>query len=456
MPDIATMSAPELLAWLEEAPIGQTASGNYRLSLTRYAVAAGRWDTAWVEHLESAAAPAAAVAQLGHLTEYGRRRVSPTLTDAEFGVLGDVGHRVILEDRENTEEWAQVARALITNWPAWRDAWTPQARWRVLQAPANDTAANLIGELLDAGRGPTYGMDMIRRATAAKLPPDLYGWGVSPVEFSDFAAAGVQDDIDVTLYRAALDGLVPKGRVNVETITLANAGVTGLVAYAGRLKGVPRATWVEDLAGIPDDWLQRAWLRESAYDAETVEQKARRRIEETLGGQWSLQDLRRLVLAGWTKPEDNPISGVSWRTGSSRMGSDRLTPDQANLIAHAGLTLNDISRWMATLITGPAGRDTDRYPPAILKPRSGLQAGLPAILRLHQAGVRRAHIPNWRWAGARTADDILTAIRAGIDHTQADQMARDHGVYLGRYVSQGDRCAFRSINELLRAAGKGA
>lgn len=332
-------------------------------------------------------------------------------------IVGLVGSRIVLDDPENADDWAAVARMMQSG-----DA----LGWRARQSLRYMPTPELIGWFFDAGRGPGWAAAMVQRANDTGVRPDLIGFGagVSPALFNEAVAAGLRTPGEVEALRDA--GFSIEAAIR----WLDEGHIAPGALIAARTTGLPEHTWPTMLRDLPGTWFP------------LVDQARERRIDpirsgilrtsqegtgvlrppkvDTSSAGLTWHDLRTLADNGWATLTTYDLE---WGFGKKRHRI-RFTPQQIITLSAHVYSPALLSRWVEILLTGGSPRNDWRDPtlPALTWNRDP-----QPIIDLINADVSPAHIGTWRRAGCRTIPDILTALDSGIDVARANHLLATHG-----------------------------
>lgn len=362
------------------------------------------------------------------LTDGGTRRVDPPLTDADLDALPLVGAPVYAEDRDNLADWLTVAHRWLEVRQVFRQ------RYNVYSAEPR----SIITPFLAAGRGPSYVRRILDSSAQHVVPPHAYGFDLSAEEWDRLASAGVTD-------RAALAGYEAAGCTMTEAVDFAAKGVPPGAAVLLHREGVPMTSWVDRAAGIREEWVP--------YGPATDYGDSRHRDPAADGvigrsGGHTIDDLKRYADAGWTTGlYDFGDNGLYF--GHGRRSGGRITLDRrlCNALVDAGLTPDDLKRWANAVTVQSAGSRSDADWVPSLFGFAWKNDMLTDVIRLHEAGVRPSHINDYRYAGCRSADDVLRCVAAGITGTRVAYLRKTYAVPRNQW----DKTCRMTLQELLAA-----
>lgn len=413
MADIEEMTATEQLDWLGRIDQSRRPGIDVLLVLR----ASGLTQTDWIESHPNQIEKAGR--ELSALTRNGTRPVEPPLSARDVGKIIDLGHSVYEHDRDNVEQWCRLVEKIVAVDEEIRtQAWQPRFRhtWRW----TDEATKQFIAELLDAGRGPLYGRELVARAAETGVSPDSYGYSITPSMFSDLAKAGVGG--------VELDRLAENGIDRDEAIDLISAGIPAGAVVAAISQAIPRERWRALLPGMHPNWFPL--FDASVHDPlDPVEHGILSRKQVSFKEQgWTWGHLRRLVDAGWNDVGTYSLRSVSY--GHGRAGrSLGLDADTAVRIAEAGIGYAEFARWLGAF----AERSRTSYVPEhVNKPlfyigRSYLDEIIAAILAMKAAKVSPSNITDYRWVGCASVDDILMAATAGINGPRVKYLRGRYG-----------------------------
>lgn len=304
-------------------------------------------------------------------------------TDENLQLLITVGSEIMLNDRENAQDWAK----LITDF---------------------DLAEDVAG-FRTAGRSPSFArkvMELFERSGNRYTSLTDYDLTRPYAEIASRLESGLTMD---SLRR--WEGL----GVDLEAALKYEAdGITSWTAelLQGRY-GIKRPDWLR-YKDLPPGWLGRG-------GSGTVS-------ERPMPKDWaSIDDLLDLYQRGYTE-------GMPW---AAKMPGDRFyatmvfSLEQARLLADAGLTTEDIARmWAGGSTTGR--RHVDGAPPQLLPHHTSSRQNLDdetitGLIAVRAAGVRASHLQDYRWSGCHTLQDILKAVAAGINPARVKLLRAKYG-----------------------------
>lgn len=322
-------------------------------------------------------------------------------------VASTAGAHVATTDPDALPEWAQVAARL-------EHAQTQAATWgRSGATHAFRTAAipDLVTALATAGRGPGFAHQMVQAAIDAQLPPDTFGYGpeITPATFRELAAAGIRTASDLAGYTAL-------GLDTADAMHLATEKVGPRAAGWATATGMPRAQWAGTLAGLPDHWFPSPG-DDGAGDL--------------ISRGFTVAELRFLLEHGWASLRAHDLDHFLLRGKHTPHGKH---PREQVLQAAAAASREDLSRWFEALTSGKPGSDwRSTVLPPLMARWAGVTAVAEQVARLSAAGVKPSHLGRYRAAGARSVDDILTAVAAGITPARAKHLIEVAGQRADRY-----------------------
>jgi hypothetical protein len=314
-------------------------------------------------------------------------------------IIGDVGARAAATAPDLLPEWAQVAERVRTLARGdLRQVWRPRL-------------PDAVTAFCDAGRGPAYANDMLDAAVHARIAPDTFGYGpqVTGALLRELAAAGIRTAADLAGYTAL-------GLDTADAMHLATEKVGPRAAAWATATGMPRAKWAGTLAGLPDHWFPSPG-DDGAGDL--------------ISRGFTVAELRFLLEHGWASLRAHDLDHFLLRGKHTPHG--KHTREQV-LQAAAAASREDLSRWFEALTSGKPGSD---WRSTVLLPLMARWAGVTAVAeqvaRLSAAGVKPSHLGRYRAAGARSVDDILTAVAAGVTPARAKHLIEVAGQRADRY-----------------------
>jgi hypothetical protein len=389
--DLGKMTAGELVDWLlarDEAPAP--------LWLAAFR-AAGLTDLAWADHPRVKEA----AAELVVLTDHGREPLSELLTPADIDRLCQVGHAVYSLDRENLLEWVALAdlidRSDRTDWthrlPTYNRRWVGDAETRAF-----------IAGLLVAGRGPTYGRELVQAAAEHHVSPTTYGYDntITPATFTDLAAAGVSG--------FGLERCLAEGITIPEVLDFALAGCSAGAIIAAKLAGIPRSEWKELTSGLDPSWFP---LADGSFGS-PIDPLQRGAIGE-LGYTWG--QLRSLVNHGWGQVPRTRLNRIWY---GPRGAVVEPTAVEVVQVAEAGVGYEELIRWLKALTTG------GRAKPLLFR-NVNLLAQLALIVELRGNKVTPGSLTDYRHCGCTSIEELRAALAAGIDPQRASYLRTSYG-----------------------------
>jgi hypothetical protein len=324
-------------------------------------------------------------------------------TDENLQLLVTVGSEIMLNDRENAQDWAK----LTTDYDLDED----------------------VAVFRAAGRSPSFARKVLELfARQGKHPSSLADYDMTR-PYAEIASR-VESGLTMESLRR-WEGL----GVDLEAALKYEAdGVTAWVAELLQAKyGIKRLDWLR-YKDLPTGWLGRG--------SGTL-------IERPMPEGWaSIDDLLDLYQRGYTK-------GMPW---AAKMPSDRyyatmtFSLDQARLLADAGLTTEDMARmWDGGSTTGR--RHVDSAPPQLLPYNTDSKQSLDdetivGLIAVRVAGVRASHLQDYRWSGCHTLPEILKAVAAGINPARVKLLRAKYG-YQKRWATDPKR--IMDLDSLLTA-----
>lgn len=302
-----------------------------------------------------------------------------------------VGAAVWVEESENVEEWASVARRALDLAAAAKESWPYRSDHRSwLELPG----AQLVDTFRRAGRGPTYAHAMLDAAARAKTAPDTFGYGaqITPAAFLALTSAGVNTADELERYLHC-------GVTLEEAISLAEQRVSADALVFAVSSDMPREQWVQ-LAGLPS-----AWFPSTADHG-----------RGGITGYVDVQTMRYLVDNGWSNLSRYDLSGLSY---GSKRNTKALSAEDLRTLAALG-SKDDVKGWMGALTSGKPGNDVnDAALPPLLYRVTDVSDVAPLISALQEVGLRPSHLGTYRTAGCRSVGDVLAAVAAGITPKRA-------------------------------------
>lgn len=414
MTDLRAMSATDLVDWLRR----QTSDGVDVLDLLLI-TAAGITDldavTRHREHLTQART------ELCKLTDSGQQFIDPPLDVRDITGIVAVGHTVYRHDRDNLDAWLAMAALIRDVDPEIRDDWRPRFKHARHLSWTDEATRLFIVGLLEAGRGPLYGRELIARAVETGTSPDTYGYSITPGQFSDLAKVGIGG--------AELDRLAEHGIEREEAIELISKHIPAGAIVAAIETNVPREQWDSLLPGMNPDWfpLHESYAEDHRYNPIKSGILSQHSAMYAEAG-WTWEHLRRLVDAGWGTVSSIRLREV--RYGHGRGGGTLvITADIAVHIAETGIRYDEFARWLGAL----SERSRTEYSPEHVK-KALLYVGpkrldeiMAAILALRAAKVAPSSITDYRWAGCTSVEQILQAAEAGINGPRVKHLRAAYG-----------------------------
>lgn len=323
-------------------------------------------------------------------------------TDENLELLVKVGSEIMLNDRENAQDWAK----LIDDFDLDED----------------------VVVFREAGRSPSFA----RKVLDLFARQDRYMSSLADYDMTR-SYAEIASRVESGLTMEALRRWEGLG-VDLEAALKYEAdGLTSWAAELLRAKyGIERLDWLR-YKDLPVGWLGRG--------SGTV-------IERPMPEGWAtIDDLLDLYQRGYTK-------GMPW---AAKMPSDRyyatmsFSLDQARLLANAGLTTEDMARmWDGGSTSGR--RAVDNAPPQLLPYNTGNKQDLDHetivdLIAVRAAGVRASHLQDYRWSGCHSLKDILKAVAAGINPARVKLLRAKYG-YQKRWATDPKR--IMDLDGLLR------
>lgn len=303
-------------------------------------------------------------------------------TDENLELLLTVGSEIMLNDRENAQDWAKV----IEDFGIDED----------------------VQHFRTAGRSPSFARKVLElfNREEARYEFDSYDLTLPYAEIADRLASGLTEHV---LGRWA--------QLDVDVAAAQIYETDGLSADdAFRLRenfGVQRADWLR-FKELPGQWL--------GHGAGT-------HVGFPMPVNWAtIDDLLDLFRRGYTKgtPWAAKLPDSGWYGGMS------FSLDQARALADAKLTTEDIARmWAAGSTSGR--RRIENEPPALLPYRvASNQAGLDDatiadLIELHKLGIRSSHLNDYRWSGAHSLASIKQAVAEGINPARVKELRNNFG-----------------------------
>lgn len=343
--------------------------------------------------------------------------------------LCKVGHRVYLEEPDNIPDWATIVDRITgpgarpREWDFSRDRdryidapWGSRVEpWNSRKGPA------IIRQFLDSGRGPTYAREMIERALAAKVGPDMFGYAprITPPVFTELIEAGINDCVTLWAFEQA-------GCTLTEAIAMASDGLDGGAVWAAHLSGILRTEWMK-LRGMPARWFA---------------------FHDSYRGEYT--PLERGILAwGFTWDQIFDLNANGWgEEFTDYVFRHHIRNATADFIVRASrvCSLKELMAYKEALETG-SGNENRGMPP--LTWNLSLDQLLELIGKLKAAGVSASGLGAYRAAGCRTAAEVLQAAGLGITAAVAKQLVKSHGTRENKWNPQ----RIGSFRHLVRAFG---
>jgi hypothetical protein len=328
--------------------------------------------------------------------------------------LCKVGHRVFVEEPENTADWLVVvdrATARPHDWDASRGMDRYHER-EISQKPYLDSwhrrsGPVIIRQFLDAGRGPSYAREMIDRALASRVAPDMFGYSarITPPLFTELVEAGIRTADTLWAFEQA-------GCTIPEAIAMATDGIDGGAAWAAAISGIPRNEWFARLRGLPSSWF-KIDSGHGGTEKNTLE-------NGILGEGFTWEDVAELHANGWGK-EFSPY-GISYEFRGTQ-------PDFFRRASRV-TTIKELKAYREALESG-SGNERCGMPPLTFG-RTWDQT-LDLVAQLKGAGVAPSGLGPYRAAGCRTVDEVLEAVRLGITAPIAKQLVKSHGIQADKW-----------------------
>lgn len=348
--------------------------------------------------------------------------------DDDLALFALIGPRAYLDDPENREDWAIVAR-LVAEQDAARERnnrRAPDGRHRYHYSPWMACEA-----FMAAGRGPAYARRIVEVAARHReVDIDAFGFdgGITPARYDDLLTAGIRNLRD-------LDGYYAAGLTTSDAMRYRGDGIPPAALLLAKAEGHDPARWYDLLHGLPVSWFRDLSRRDWNTD-ETLEGVGTNGVRYTtylsaLGNDcYAIADLRYLAEHGWDESASLTPEGL--------IG---LTPDlyaqTARTLADHGMTWADMDRWAKALSEGKAGQE--RYTtttPALLYGRSHQRGhgrnyirldDLDRVFPLVDRGLKATHMGTYRKAGCRSPEQVVQAFDAGIDPKRAEALLAAHG-----------------------------
>lgn len=300
----------------------------------------------------------------------------------------------------------------------------------------SSTSAEIINQLIEAGRGPSYALNLATAAEGTQRPLDAYGFEpeITRPMFRDLAEAGIRNLAEINLYRS-------HGLTLSDIIGLAGAGVTAPAIAAAVATGLPADKWLTTLRGMPERWFP---VRDR-YSKPGITPDSG--ILAKPGVTWPI--LRELVDIGWDAETRRFAPSTSWKHDSLAP----FTVTEALAAGRAGLTFEEAEKWATAMVTGKRGSEwwDQGQPPLVNHGLLRIGTHLDQILAMKIAGVHPSWIGEFRNCGARSVDDVLIIAEAGITAAIAKTLRSVHGQQRSKHSPK----RFRTIVGLL-AAGRTA
>lgn len=412
MTDLFKMPGPAIIEWMYET--GHPTAGVYAFA------SHGITDTVVID------------ARIGMSEIVAALPDDARIAAADLDMLELIGPRAWYEDPENRDDWA-VAAQTLSELKASLDRRDPTYR------RYNDpTPHEVLAALLDAGRGPTYVHRMVEIGERYCVNAGVFGFEISPIQFSDLLEAGVRTAENLGDYQHT-------GLSLAEIVEFASEGIPAGAIMQAQIEGIHRSAWKETLAGLP-----RSWFVHTQMGLNTKFAAREYFINASDKRDYTLADLRYLADRGW----DDSAPLYTWGLSSTLLP---LTPENSKYAANFGLTWRTVEDYGKALNTGKTPRSSsDTCVAPIIGGGGGKAWGIRLehvgqIAALVEAGVKPSHITAYRSAGCRTIDDIVTAAKAGITHKYAKDLTKRYGRKPSKHHNV---YVFDSFRQLLVAADK--
>lgn len=369
-----------------------------------------------------------------------RKPGHPPLNFTNFvATLTAVGHEIFLEESENIGDWLMVldhSKHQHENWSAYgistqtfyqlnKDGQRPFRRegWKDRSAP------DIIRGFRAFGRGPSYAHEILDRALAAGVAPDMFGYSarITPEAFTELTEAGITLADDLRAYELA-------GCDLPQAIGLATDGVASGVALAASLTGIDRAEWVPRLVGFPAKWfpIGSDYSDEKRYDPIS---------RGLLGAGFTWEQIDELHRNGWGKDFSTTTLNLHFRDVKPE-----FFVEASSVCSFAAL-----ESYKDALESGSSKRDAHRGMPPLAWGKTWVML-LPIIKDLVAAKVSPSGLPVYRAAGCRTVEEVLQAASLGITAPVARKLVKEFGETPNKWSPQ----RIESFRKLVRAFGEKA
>lgn len=425
-----TISNLDLLDWLshDSRPSPATVATCFRLGLPD------------LTELEAPGAETIQFAEEVKALLAARQPGHPPLNFTNFvATLTAVGHEIFLEESENIGDWLLVldhAKHQHANWSLYgiykqtfyqldKDGQRPfrMDSWKDRKAP------DIIRGFRAFGRGPSYAHEILDRALAAGVAPDMFGYSarITPEMFTALTEAGITLADELRAYELA-------GCDLPQAISLATDGVAPGVALAASMTGIDRAEWVPRLVGIPGQWfpIGSEYSEEKRYDPVS---------RGLLGMGFTWEQVAELHRNGWDKDFSTSTITLYFRDVKPEFFVE----------ASAACSFPALRSYKDALESGSSKRDAHRSMPPLVWGKTWVGL-LPIIKDLVAAKVSPSGLQAYRAAGCRTVDEILQAAAMGITAPVAKQLVKTHGETPNKWSPK----RIESFRKLVRAFGEHA